>query len=298
MTDIVLECPHFDWIPESSLPPDWEDRLNIGFSGLGDYYYDSVLSDEAHRKVHAMVDEEIMRLVKANGLGNILDIGTGDGSRLMKIAKAAKSPKLYGVENNEKMARISEAKGIQIRRSDFKKGIPFSDSSMDLALFLSNDFGYVMDCDPGKGVSLRVNALNETYRVLREGGFLCMELMSQDDGVPDKDGLVCRYERVLKVDGNEKFRGTFYLKDFNFHELSRLFGRSAFSGDNLQVQYILSGDFEKPGDTSRVGQQVKTFKAFEGYSLSDFQPVEKGDVTSYRIRYDYVILLEIRKTKR
>ena len=93
---------------------------------------------------------------------------------------------------------------------DFKRGLPYESNSLDLVLFLSNDFGYMMDRDTAKATSLRINALNEAYRILSPSGFVYMKLMSNDDE-DKKEGLVCKYERVLKIDGEEKFKGFFIV---------------------------------------------------------------------------------------
>lgn len=295
MARVILECPHFEWIPESELPENWETILNRSFSGMANFYHESILSDKAAKKAHHIVDEQIKGLIQSNNLTAILDVGVGDGSRLISIAP--ENAELSGIEINKIMAETSRPKGIDVEIHDFKKGLPFEDSSLDLVLFLSNDFGYITDKDPVKATSLRISALNEADRILKPGGFLYMELMSNDTEY-QKDGLVCKYERVLKIDGKEKFRGVFYLKDFTFSELARLLNSSRFKGDSPNIQYMLLRDFENSEDLSDVGRIVKSFASFEGYSISEFQPKITNPITNkteYITKYDYLILLQIQK---
>ena len=56
---VTLECPRFEWIPESKLPEDWEAIVNRNFSEMSAYYYESILSDESAKKTHQKADERI-----------------------------------------------------------------------------------------------------------------------------------------------------------------------------------------------------------------------------------------------
>ena len=110
MSKITLECPHFEWISESKLPKDWEIILNKNFSELSKFYYESIFSDEVARKAHHIVDEQIKHLILSQGLEAILDMGVGDGSRLISIAP--ENADLYGIEINEVMAKEAEKKAL------------------------------------------------------------------------------------------------------------------------------------------------------------------------------------------
>jgi len=42
------------------------------------------------------------------------------------------------------MAKMATGLGIEVVHADFKSGLPFNNNSLDLVIFASNDFGYVM----------------------------------------------------------------------------------------------------------------------------------------------------------
>ena len=295
MGNVELECTHFEWVHESELPHDWESIINHNFSQIADYYYASIVSDEASKIAHHTVDEEIRRIIQLNGLSSLLDVGIGDGSRLLGVSPV--NAELHGLEISETMADASRQKGITVKIHDFKKGLPFGNNSLDMVLFLSNDFGYIMDMDPQHANELRQNALQEAYRILRPGGFLYMELMT-NDSEQTRDGLVCKYDRVLRVDGKERFKGSFYLKDFTYHEMERLLKHSRFIDSQAVVKYLLSKDFQNPEYLSQVGRIVKTSCGFEEFVYSDFQPTIVNPITNektFQVRYDYLMLISVQK---
>jgi|GEM_PF-3764187 len=289
MDKIILECPNFEWIPESELPSNWEELLKNNFSKIAPFYYKSIFSNEVSKKAHSEVNNKIKGIIKTTNPTSILDVGVGDGSRLIEVAP--KRTNLYGIEISEEMVNVSKGKGIDTKLSDFKKRLPFPTNSIDLILFLSNDFGYVMNKNPSNSVLTRISVLNEVYRILKPNGRLYMELMSQDTGDYNSDGLVCKYKRILKINDKEIFKGDFYLKDFKFYELSMLFDLSLFKGSKIEIEYMLSKDFENPNDLNDVGKIIKSFSCFQGYSINDFQP----NLIDYKNRYDYFILLNITK---
>ena len=295
MNKVNLECTHFEWIPEQELPADWESIIKYNFSQIADFYYEAIISDKASQIAHNEVDKDIRRIIQSNNLLSLLDVGIGDGSRLIGVSP--NDAKLFGLDISETMVETSRQKGITVKLHDFKKGLPFDDESLDMVLFLSNDFGYIMSTNPNIAEKLRQDAINEAYRVLKHKGFLYMELMTNDSKQP-RDGLVCKYDRVLRVNDQEVFKGSFYLKDFTFHELNRLLTTSSFSSSEAIVKYLLSKDFQNPEDIRQVGTIKKQFRGFDGFNYSDFQPKILNPVSKieeFQVRYDYLMLISVQK---
>lgn len=118
MSNVTLECPKFDWIPESELPYDWEGALNRGFSEIGEFYHDSVLANPASKKTQDTVNGQIGSSLSSRSIRDILDVGVGDGSRLVEISP--QNARLYGIETSKIMADASRKKGITVAVHDFK----------------------------------------------------------------------------------------------------------------------------------------------------------------------------------
>jgi len=142
------------------------------------------------------------------------------------------------------------------------------------------------------GIRSRIATINESYRVLRPGGYLFMELMSQDvPGGEGGEGMVCKYERIMRIDGVTKSELYFYLKDFRFNEVANLIRCSLFDPDKTDVFYMLSRDYSKPDDYSDIGRIVGRYAGFTDFDIAKIQPIDKAGGP----RYDYRILLSVKK---
>jgi hypothetical protein len=194
----------------------------------------------------------------------VLDAGVGDGHRLSKICSLidehdAARPKLYGIELSERMIDEAERRGVHVVREDMRDGIPDVGPELDGILFLSGDFGYLMD--PADGPDLRLRVLNSVYERLSARGQLIMELLTLDPRALDDGADVYFFSRVpwvtdsdqptpTRVRGPETWQ---YVKTFTLTEARSLIKASRFDLDKSSMQYIVR---DSP-DKDRIGEYVE-----------------------------------------
>ena len=140
-----------------------------------------------------------------------------------------------------------------------RRGIPDFGPELDSILFLSGDFGYLMD--PAGGHDLRLRVLNSAYDRLSVRGQLFMELLTLDPRPLDDDADVYFFSRVpwvtdpdqptpSRVHGPETWQ---YVKTFTLPEAQALIEASHFDVDKSSVRYIVRGS----QDQHRIGQFVE-----------------------------------------
>jgi len=106
-----------------------------------------------------------------NKVSSILDYGSGDGFRGVKIFEAIKANTLYQADISTEMVKkcIEHGKAkkvIDVKEKDWQKN--FSD--IDLIISLWNVFGHLDDT-----VS-RINLLKEFYKIMGTNSYLCLDI--------------------------------------------------------------------------------------------------------------------------
>lgn len=100
---------------------------------------------------------------------NILDIGCGNGYVLIPVMKNVRDAHLYGIDVSERMievtkSKVSENSACQLQVADIMN-LPFKEGSFDLVYCIAT-LHHLPDLD---------QALRESNRVLKNGGFLYLE---------------------------------------------------------------------------------------------------------------------------
>jgi len=98
---------------------------------------------------------------KKKGNLKVLDIGCGDGSFSLEIAKKLNTKEVYGLEINKKVAENAIKKGIKIYISDANKPFPFKDNFFDV-IVANQIVEHLLNPD---------NFFLEVYRVLKPSGY-------------------------------------------------------------------------------------------------------------------------------
>jgi ubiquinone/menaquinone biosynthesis C-methylase UbiE len=102
----------------------------------------------------------------------ILDVGTGSGSRALKLKEALGSAEIVGCDISPQMVEIARSNGMDVALADMSE-LPYRDSSFDHLLVLFNVFGYA----PSE--HMRKMALQEFYRVLKSGGTVSIDILNR-----------------------------------------------------------------------------------------------------------------------
>jgi len=93
----------------------------------------------------------------------LLDLGCGDGSLTIEVAKAVKAKKIYCVDIDARALSVAEARGAKTFLLDLSKDkIPLQDNSVDLVTSFEV-IEHLINPD---------NMLKEVYRVLKFNGYL------------------------------------------------------------------------------------------------------------------------------
>jgi methionine biosynthesis protein MetW len=122
-------------------------------------YLDSVFraTEEENRRT---ILEEASR---APG-GRLLDLGCGDGSFTMTLARRNGAEEIVGVEFVARLADQARERGVQVEQADLTKRLPFPDRSFDV-VHSNQVIEHMRDTD---------HFLRESCRVLRAGGTLLL----------------------------------------------------------------------------------------------------------------------------
>ena len=286
-------------IKEHELPRDWAEIIAASFSRLGDDYDESNKGIPHFQICSDRIDKVVADIIIQTGLANVLDVGVGDGQRLLRIKSLVERQKrfvsLYGTDISEVMVSVANSRGIETRQQDMMNCLPFNNGSMDAVLYLSGDFGYVMS--PGaegrEGEGLRLQTLNYAHDVLTPGGVLVLEMMTHDNSNQEKKGHVSVYTRTRIVDGVAEQPMQFYLKNFRFGEVQRLVSASRFDVAQAEVHYMLRWPQrgESVTDDREIGSIVGSFPGFHGFDISRIHP----NVDDIPNRAGYLMLVVLRK---
>lgn len=278
------------WIQESDLPEDWFELISNGFSKLAPFFYEASVTDSIDKKVNEAVDRDIINLINKGELRDILDVGVGDGTRLARIGRNISEDygwgRLYGTDISEKMLQKARDKNIYVIKSDMREPLPFKPASLDMILYISGDFGFIMDKDVSKANRLRLNAIDSAYSILKEEGILHMEVICGDHLGYDKDGKVVHYLRRTLSDGKEvsELSDPFYAKSFTFSEMEGLLRKSKFNIENTHVKYMLRKLNWTSEDSSKSGEIVAQYPCFRNFNIKDIYPnlEDPMNVPNYR----------------
>jgi len=92
----------------------------------------------------------------------IVELGCGEGSILLTIARAFGAKEVYGVDINEEALKKARAKGIKVAKVDLnKEPLPFPSEFFDIVL-MQEVIEHLTNPD---------NAIEETYRILKPKGY-------------------------------------------------------------------------------------------------------------------------------
>ena len=105
--------------------------------------------------------DALWRLLSAEPLGDVLEVGGGQGELAQRLQDELGTPVAY-VDQSERMAELARARGIRDARVADVQALPFADASFDTVIAAWMLY-HVADLDRG---------LAEIARVLRPGGRL------------------------------------------------------------------------------------------------------------------------------
>ena len=257
----TVEEQYLTLVRESDLPEDWlETTLDCYSTEAG--YYSLALYGELE-PMKDRINENIAQRLAAANCRAVLDAGVGDGHRLAKICSivhvhGAATPKMFGIELSEQMSDQAERRGVHVVREDMRGGIPHFGPELDSILFLSGDFGYLMD--PRDGHDLRLRVLDSAFERLSPRGQLFMELLTLDPRAVGDGADVYFFSRVpwvtdpdqptpTRLRGPETWQ---YVKTFTLPEVRSLIEASRFDAGRSSMQYVVRGS---PNE-ERIGEFV------------------------------------------
>jgi ubiquinone/menaquinone biosynthesis C-methylase UbiE len=151
-----------------------------GIPWPGSVFYDAISSSAIFQKHYEMATKDILGYCSAQHpfreQGILLDIGTGPARLLLKIHQESPNMRLVGIDSSSAMvtkarqnisaAGMSDAIEVKEGSADH---IPFPDQSFDIVISTASIHHWK---EPTAG-------LNETYRVLKDGGYtLIYDLVS------------------------------------------------------------------------------------------------------------------------
>lgn len=258
----TVEEQYLTLVRESDLPADWLETTVECYSTEAHYYSLALYGDLEPMKER--INQYAAILMAGSSCRAVLDSGVGDGRRLEKICSimsglGARRPKMYGIELSEEMEALAAQQGVTVSREDMRSGIPDLGPDLDFILFLSGDFGYLMD--PADGRDLRLRVLNSAYNRLSSRGQVILEFLTRDP-CPAEDGAdVFYFSRIPwlpdpKRPSTSRLRGPEtwqYVKTFTMLEVESLIEASQFDLERSSIRYIVRGS----EDEDRIGNFVE-----------------------------------------
>lgn len=301
-------------ISESRLPTDWEDSVRNGFSRQAKFYSEGITNDTPHNKTNLMIDNIISELIAEQEYTSIADIGVGDGIRLKRIFESAQrlNPalfnseiRLFGTELSDDMIREATNQGVTTIKHNMIEPLPFLDDSLDMIMYLSGDFGYLMDPNQTLGRQKRIDALNSAYDKLKKNGTLVLDMHCLDDLPDNISQTVMAYKREVRINGEHKTEldGNFYLMYYRLRDIVDLLKHSKWMNQlinqgssnfgeldsGIQIRYILLGQGTEEKRPS--GTIVQEYSDFTQFRQSDIiSPEQVGRDTN-----EYKLLITLKK---
>ena len=109
--------------------------------------------------------KKVLEIFSRYTFNRILDVGCGDGSFTILIAKACKAKEVYGIEISEKKVEIARKRGIKCYQLDVDtENFPFQDNFFD-AVFAGEIIEHLYDTD---------HFLEEVNRILKTNGIFIL----------------------------------------------------------------------------------------------------------------------------
>ncbi len=189
--------------------------------------------------------EEVSK--KTKPVDTLLDIGTGGGEQVLKIANKVKS--IIGIDNSSSMLHAADKnleksgyKNVKFIQMDAFK-LEFPDNSFDLVTSRHCDF-----------------SPKEVYRVLRKGGYFMTQQVSEGDKINIKKAFGRGQAYTIK-DG--------VLKDRYLRELKRVGFKNIIADEYNSINY-----YETPEDLVFLLKHTPIIPDF-GKNKKDFEVLEK-----------------------
>ena len=109
----------------------------------------------------------IYSLLESDDGRTLLDIGCGDGSSAMRVAKHIGAGKVIGIDLDDEKLEKAKERGMIVYKADLNNKFPLSDESVDV-VFANQVIEHLIDVD---------NFVGEIYRVLTRGRYavICTE---------------------------------------------------------------------------------------------------------------------------
>lgn len=101
--------------------------------------------------------------------GRAIDIGSGPGYLLVEMAKLAPNFELYGLDNSSAMLKLAEK---NVTKASYANQINLIEGTVYKIPFEDNYFDLVISTNVLHGIDDLEKFFEETYRVLKMGGFL------------------------------------------------------------------------------------------------------------------------------
>jgi SAM-dependent methyltransferase len=278
------------FITEKDLPSNWEEINKNSWNSIASFW-NTIIENEYLITANPAIDWLVSNLLKKINAKTVLELGVGDGTRLNGIRQLSGLDfKLIGTDLSQEMLDKAKRLGIETHLHDMRTVLPFKKESNDATVFLNGDFGYLMDKDPAEGRRMQIQALQSAYSVVKKGGILFCDFLSQDD--PCK-GTIRSYGRRMIMEGKpqaEKFE--FFIKHFRFGEVRDLYKDAGIIPQaSSSVSYIIRKGHSPVGET---GDLVLTSnsdgieRGFEGIKNSDVAYLAKTtrakkDTPGYRL---------------
>ena len=106
-------------------------------------------------------ERNILNLIEENSNSKIVDLGCDEGSWTLKVAEKSQSRDYHGLDIVDGQLEIAAAKGINIKKGDLNKSLPYEDEQFDL-VHSNQVIEHLFDLD---------NFLSEIYRILKPNGY-------------------------------------------------------------------------------------------------------------------------------
>ncbi|MBI3051200.1 class I SAM-dependent methyltransferase [Candidatus Woesearchaeota archaeon] len=266
-----------DWerrtIREADLPADWRDTVSSSSTAIGPYYDGYLRAETFARLMEGTVDGMLAERIKADNYKRIANIGVGGGERLRRVADlTGRELYLVGTDIISGMLKVAAMNRIRGVQHDMTQPLPFKPGSLDAIVWLTGDFGYLMD--PVNGRQIRQNTVEQAYHALEPGGMFFAEMQMQDTQNQDRPGRVRRDTGQMQHYGAVVGEYVFYTKMFRFGELRDLMDKSSFGAERSTLFYMMRNTVDDLGNPgfANSGKVSAIYKGLKGFELTQIHP--------------------------